>query len=153
MKKHGGVFSRGAYARARGKGRQDEMNGTERAFAAWLDSRVTNGPTPDLGGEVVAWSFQPVKLRLADRTWYTADFGVQVLAPSGSEYLLVEVKGGVKGKDGRVTAFDPGGGLVKAKIARELHPFRLVIAVVRSIPKRDGGGVLIQIEDPTQDKE
>lgn len=46
------------------------MNGSERRYAAHLEHRVRKG-------EVAAFWFEPVKFRLADKTWLTVDFMVK----------------------------------------------------------------------------
>lgn len=76
----------------------DGMNKTEARFAAELDWLKRDGA-------VVAWWFGAVKLRLADRTWYTPDF--LVLYPDG-RLRFVEIKG-----------FMRDDAAVKFKVARE----------------------------------
>ena len=92
------------------------MNGMEARYAQELERRR-------MAGEVSHWSFEAMKLRLADRTWYTPDF--RVLMPDGS-IECHEVKG-----------FREAAGQVKIKVAAELHPFRFVM-VRRSSKKKDG---------------
>ena len=60
-----------------------KMNKTEAAYAAHLDVLKA-------AGEIVAWWFEPFKLRLADRTWYTVDF---LVWHPGGVAECVEVKG------------------------------------------------------------
>jgi len=44
-----------------------QMNGSEQRYAHRLELlRIT--------GQVAWWAFEPVKFRLADKTWYTPDF-------------------------------------------------------------------------------
>lgn len=81
------------------------MNKTEAAYAAILEARR-------LAGEIHRWDFEPVKLRLADRTYYTPDFRV-ILANMEVEYH--EVKG-----------FWRDDARVKLKVAAEQHPYRFV---------------------------
>jgi len=64
-------------AQARGR-----MNGTERAYAIRLEAMKASG-------DVIHYAFEAVKLRLADRTWYTPDF--LVVTPDRIEFH--EVKG------------------------------------------------------------
>lgn len=106
--------------RARGRAPQHtpgKMNQTERAYAAELAALKVAG--------VVAWfEFEPVKLRLADRTHYTPDFMV-MLADGSIE--CHEVKG-----------FWEDDARVKIKVAARLYPIRFVALKPRA--KRDGGG-------------
>lgn len=68
-----------------GRHRQGEMNKTELAYAEHLD--LLKG-----AGELYAWFFESLKLRLGERCWYTPDF--LVIPCSGEErYELHEVKG------------------------------------------------------------
>lgn len=66
-----------------------------------------------LAGEIVRWDFSPVKLRLADKTFYTPDFRV-IMADMTEEYH--EVKG-----------FLRDDAMVKIKVAAEQHPYRFVM--------------------------
>ena len=61
-------------------------------------------------GEVLGWKFEPLKLRLADKTFYTPDFLV-ILADGTIE--LAEVKGGGGWEDDA---------RVKIKVAAETFP-------------------------------
>jgi len=90
------------------------MNKLEASYAEYLGLRK-------IGGEVFAWWFESVKLRLADKTWYTPDFMV-MLADGTLE--LHEVKGGYFEDDARV----------KWKATAEAYPmFRFIVA-----KRRDG---------------
>ena len=93
----------------RGRARQHtpgRMNKTEEKYAKeMLETRI-------LAGEVVAYWFDSHKLRLADNTWYTPDFMVQ-LASGEIEYH--EIKGHWE-DDARV----------KIKVAASLYPFRFL---------------------------
>jgi hypothetical protein len=86
----------------------DGMNKVEREYAGMLQVRK-------MAGELAHWSFEPIKIRLADRTFYTPDFLV-VLAAGDLE--LHEVKGGLVMDDARV----------KFKVCAEHFPARLVWA-------------------------
>ncbi|VWB70187.1 hypothetical protein [Burkholderia lata] len=86
------------------------MNKTEAAYAELLAARVHVG-------EILEFKFESVKLRLADRTWYTPDFAL-VLADGTRE--IHEVKGHWT-DDARV----------KIKVAAELYPYDRFIAVRR----------------------
>lgn len=86
------------------------MNKTEAAYAELLAARVHCG-------EIVEFKFESLKLRLADRTWYTPDFAI--VLPDGAREIH-EVKGHWT-DDARV----------KIKVAAELYPHYLFIAVRR----------------------
>lgn len=103
---------------ALGRLKSGTMNGTEKRYAEVLESRR-------LAGEVAWFKFEAIKLRLADRTFYEADFFV-MLADGTLE--VHEIKGGPIEDDAAV----------KLKCAADIFPFRFF--VVRAIPKRDGGG-------------
>lgn len=82
-----------------------EMNKTEAAYAAYLEMLKH-------AGEIADYRFEAVKLRLADKTFYTPDF--IVLAPDGV-LEMHEVKGFWE-EDARV----------KIKVAAAQFPFRFV---------------------------
>ncbi|EKS9798250.1 DUF1064 domain-containing protein [Burkholderia cepacia] len=86
------------------------MNKTEAAYAELLAARVHLG-------EILEFKFESLKLRLADRTWYTPDFAL-VLADGTRE--IHEVKGHWT-DDARV----------KIKVAAELYPYYRFSAVRR----------------------
>lgn len=81
------------------------MNRTEAQYAQRLEERLQNGG--------IAWfKFEAVKLRLADKTFYTPDFAV-MLADGTLE--MHEVKG-----------FWEDDARVKVKVAASLYPFRFI---------------------------
>jgi len=86
------------------------MNKTEAAYAELLAARVHVG-------EILEFKFESIKLRLADRTWYTPDFAL--VLPDGAREIH-EVKGHWT-DDARV----------KVKVAAELYPYYRFIAVRR----------------------
>lgn len=93
-----------------------KMNKTETAYAELLEGRK-------LMGEILGWRFEAYKLRLADNTFFTADFVVQL--PSG-EIQLHEVKASTKA--GKTLIEDDAA--VKIKVAAEQFPeFRFCLAV------------------------
>lgn len=94
-------------AKATGKSRTSGMNKTECDYARHLELLQR-------AGELRSFAFEPWKLRLADRTFYTPDF--VVVLPNG-EIECHEVKG-----------FMRDDAAVKLKVAAELHPFRFVLA-------------------------
>jgi len=86
------------------------MNKTEAAYAEILK-------LSQMAGEVRWWAYEPIKFRLAKRTWYTPDF------------LVV-------GSDGRIEAIEVKGFLrddaaVKFKFAREKFPWINFCMVIR----------------------
>lgn len=106
--------------RARTQPKRDgSMNRLETKYAEYLEALR-------LAGRVVRWDFEPEKLRLADRTYYTPDF--RLVLPDGIvEYH--EVKGTWIGNEHN---------RVKLKVAAELHPYTFRAVMAR--PKKDGGG-------------
>lgn len=92
-------------ARGRPRPRRSGMNATEARYAAHL--ALLAG-----AGEVAWYAFQPIKLRLADRTWYEPDFLVML---AGGELECHEVKG-----------FWEDDARVKIKVAAETYPMRFV---------------------------
>lgn len=94
----------------RGKGRTQpkrdgSMNKTEARYALHLTDLLRLG-------QVARFDFEPEKLRLADRTFYTPDF--RVLLPDGSVEFH-EVKG-----------FWEDDARVKIKVAADQHPYTFV---------------------------
>ncbi len=90
---------------ARGRMPAGTMNKTEAAFAAHLELQKH-------AGEVLWWKFEPLKLRLADTTFYTPDFAV---LQSDGVLELCEIKG-----------FWRDDARVKIKVAASLYPFRFI---------------------------
>jgi hypothetical protein len=89
---------------ASGSVRQVEMNKTEARYAQHLEGRR-------IAGEVEWYAFEALKLRLADRTFYTPDFAVML---STGAMECHEVKGGHWEDDARV----------KIKVAARMFPMR-----------------------------
>lgn len=98
------------------------MNKLEEAYAAYLEILRA-------GGQIAAYAFEPLKLRLADRTWYSIDFLVELADGSLEAH---EVKGHWE-DDARV----------KYKVAAELHPW-LTFRAVRKQARAAGGGWIIE---------
>jgi len=90
---------------ALGRLKTGTMNKTEAAYAQLLELRQR-------AGEILWYKFEGIKLRLADKTFYTPDFAV--LAADGV-LELHEVKG-VWLDDARV----------KIKVAAEIYPLRFI---------------------------
>lgn len=93
------------------------MNKTEAAYSEHLEAKR-------IAGAVLWFAFEPIKLRLADNTFYSPDFGV--IAADGV-LEMHEVKG-----------FWADDARVKIKVAADRFPFRFVAA--RPRPKNKGGG-------------
>lgn len=107
------AFSRGGRVRPRKRQAPGTMNKTEAAYAARL-------ALLQRAGEIQSFRFEPIKFRLADRTFYTPDFMVVI----GDEIQFHEVKGGYVEDDAAV----------KFKAAAEMYPefeFQMVFAEVK----------------------
>lgn len=106
-------------ARGRGVRRQPGvMNKTEAAYNLDLKRRK-------IAGDVLWYAFDAVKLRLADKTFYTPDF-IVMLADLRIQFH--EVKGGFWEDDARV----------KIKVAAAMYPFEFYALQPRG--KSAGGG-------------
>lgn len=92
-----------------------EMNKTESAYSMFLASEMKNGS--------IDWfEFDAVKLRLADKTFYTPDFMVMM---SDGTIEIHEVKGATKNKvTGQSKPWVEDDAAVKIKVAARLFPFR-----------------------------
>jgi hypothetical protein len=95
------------------------MNKAEARYASHLEllKRAKNDP-------LVEWRFEPMKLQLAKRTWYTPDF----LLVYPGHFEVHEFKGFWK-DDARV----------KIKVAAQLYPWFKFVGV-QEVPKKAGGG-------------
>jgi hypothetical protein len=87
-----------------------KMNKTESAYANVLELRKK-------AGEVKRWVFEPIKFRLADKTYYTPDFMVTF----DDHIEFHEVKG-----------FWEDDARVKIKVVAEIFPEFLFLAVKKS---------------------
>lgn len=105
---------------ALGRLKPGQMNKTEAAYAAYLESEKH-------AGEVLWYSFEGIKLKLAPNTHLTVDFAVM-----GRDGVL-EMRD-VKGSK----AIVQDDSRAKIKIAASLFPFRF--ALVYPVPKSKGGG-------------
>lgn len=94
---------------ARGRHRPGVMNKTEAAYGSTLEERKASG-------ELSWYAFEGIKLRLADKTFYTPDFFVM---SSDGTLECHEVKG-----------FWEDDARVKIKVAAEKFPFKF-IAIMR----------------------
>lgn len=102
---------------ALGRLKTGQMNKTESEYCQLLELRKR-------AGEVVWYRFEGVKLRLADKTFYTPDFAVML---NTGEMEMHEVKG-----------FWADDARVKIKVAAEQYPFRFI--AVKPKAKKAGGG-------------
>lgn len=89
------------------------MNGLEREYSLYLDVLKARG-------EILAWWFEGVKLKLADKCYYTVDF--LVMLPDGTLEGR-EVKGAKKKPNGEEGYWVEDDAKVKIKIAAEMFPF------------------------------
>jgi hypothetical protein len=101
---------------ALGRLKNGEMNATEARYEKHLKTRMQSG-------EVVWYSFEGMKFRLADKTFFLPDFVVQL---ASGEVELHEVKG--------AKAIFMDDAKVKIKVASEAFPFRFIAA----FPKKNG---------------
>lgn len=90
---------------ALGRLKEREMNKTERAYAAKLE-------TEKMAGLILWYEFEPLKLRLADGCQYEIDF---LVLTADRSLEVHEVKG-----------YWTDDALVKIKVAAEKFPFRFV---------------------------
>lgn len=94
-----------------------QMNKTETAYAALLE-------TLKVAGRIQWFRFEGLKLRLADKTFYTPDFAVM---RDDGVMECHECKG-----------FWMDDARVKIKVAAEMYPFRFMAA--KQLSKKSGGG-------------
>lgn len=94
------------------------MNKTEEAYAAYLEQQK-------YAGQVLWYKFEGIKLRLANKTFYTVDFFVM---PVSRELEAHEVKG-----------FWTDDARVKIKVAADMYPVFKFVAIKKAA-KSDGGG-------------
>lgn len=107
------------YGRGVNRNRRDgSMNGLEKRYAAYLETKLR-------AGTLARYTFEPVKFRLADKSYYTPDF--MLMLPDG-EIQFHEVKGGLWLANART----------KLKVCAELHPFAFYAVTAKLV--RDGGG-------------
>lgn len=98
------------------------MNRTEVAYAAYLEQLKYEG-------KVLWFKFEGIKLRLADKTFYTVDFFVM---PASRELEAHEVKG-----------FWTDDARVKIKVAAGMYPVFKFIAIKKE-SKAGGGGWAVE---------
>jgi hypothetical protein len=102
---------------ALGRLKSGVMNNAEKLYSEHL-KRLEHD------GEITWHKFEGLKLRLADKTFYTPDFAVML---SNGQIELHEVKG-----------FWQDDARAKIKIAADMYPFRFIAVKVQS--KKNGGG-------------
>jgi predicted nuclease of restriction endonuclease-like RecB superfamily len=102
---------------AKGHNKKGKMNQTEAEFAAFLERGKQ-------AGEILWYTFEGIRLRLADNTFYVPDF--QALHKDLS-LVIYEVKG-----------FWTEKARVKIKVAADKFPFIFIAAM--KVPKKNGGG-------------
>ncbi len=107
---------------ALGRLKTGERNKTEQAYEDFLAARQR-------AGQIAWFAFEGVKLRLADKTFYTPDYAVML---ADGQMEMHEVKG-----------FWQDDARVKIKVAAELFPFRFLAVKPRT--KKDGGGWSVEV--------
>lgn len=99
------------------------MNKTEQAYAELLEEQKA-------AGLVLDWKFHPMRIRLADNTYYEVDF---LVFHADHTLAIHETKGGYTSDKGQL----------KIKLVAELMPwFGFYKAVKRA--KKDGGGFALE---------
>ena len=101
---------------ALGRLKQGQMNKTEKEYSERLKLLKYLG-------EILWFKFEGIKLRLADKTFYSPDFVVMM---ESGEMQIHEVKG-----------YMMDDANVKIKVAAEMYPFRFFI--IRKNKKKNGG--------------
>lgn len=117
------MFGRKRFAKGRLTRRvPGSMTKLEEAYGRLLDAELSKG-------RIVRYSFESVRLKLADRTYYNPDY--YVLCADGT-VELVEVKGSWAAPNQDMSR-------VKIKVAADKYPEFRFVAVTR-LPKKKGGG-------------
>lgn len=98
---------------------KSKMNKTEAEYAELLEKRRLNG-------EVIAWKFHPMNVRLADNTFYEVDF---LVVAKNLEVQIHETKG----------TYTTEVGNIKIKLCAEVLPWFRFIKCMKQ-PKKLGGG-------------
>lgn len=102
---------------ALGRMREGSLNKTEARFAQYLEAEKA-------AGRIIWYKFEAIKLRLADKTFYTADF---FALNAQSQLVVYEVKG--------ARAIFADDARVKTKCAAEAFPFAFFVVY----PNKSGG--------------
>lgn len=104
--------------RALGRLPKGKMNKTEAAYAQRLESLKHSGA-------VIDWKFHPMRVRLAENTYYEVDF---LVMHADMTLAIHEVKGG----------FTTDKGQLKIKLCAEVLPFFRMFKA-RKLPAKQGG--------------
>lgn len=102
---------------------KNRMNKTEQAYAERLTAEVA-------AGKVLDWKFHPLRVRLADNTYYEIDF---LVLNADMTLAIHETKGG----------FTTDKGQMKIKLCAEVLPYFRMIKATK-LPKSKGGGWAIE---------
>lgn len=112
---------------AKGRLPKGTMNKTESAYAEHLEAQR-------LAGDILGWKFHPLRVRLADNTYYEVDF---LVLQADLVLAIHETKGG----------FTTDKGQLKIKLCAEVLPWFRMLKVTK-LPAKDGGGW--RVEDFTR---
>ncbi|QRE00635.1 hypothetical protein [Pseudomonas phage Itty13] len=99
------------------------MNKTEREYADLLDQQKA-------AGEIIDYKFHPMRIRLADNTYYEVDF---LVLHADQSLAIHETKGGFTSEKGQM----------KIKLVAELMPWFGFFKAVKQA-KKDGGGFRLE---------
>lgn len=109
--------------KSKGRLPKGHMNDTEKAYAEFLEQRK-------IAGEIVSYKFHPMRVRLADNTYYEVDF---IVVKADMVLEIHEVKGG----------FTSDKGQLKIKLCAESLPYFGMFKATKQT-KKAGGGFLIE---------
>jgi len=104
---------------ALGRLAKDQMNKTERAYSVLLDEEKRQGL-------VIDWKFHPMRVRLADNTFYEVDF---LVLHADMRLAIHETKGGFVTQHGQM----------KIKLCAEVLPYFRMIKATKLSQKQGGG--------------
>ncbi|MBF6987233.1 hypothetical protein [Cupriavidus sp. IK-TO18] len=104
---------------ALGRMPKDVMNKTERAYSALLEEEKRQGL-------VIDWKFHPMRVRLADNTFYEVDF---LVLHDDMRLAIHETKGG----------FVTSHGQMKIKLCAEVLPYFRMVKATKLSAKQGGG--------------
>jgi len=109
--------------RALGRLPKGKMNKTETEYARRLEALRTMG-------KVIGWKFHPMRVRLADNTYYEVDF---LVLHDDMTLAIHETKGG----------FTTDKGQMKIKLCAEVMPWFQMIKATK-LPVKKGGGWILE---------
>jgi hypothetical protein len=98
---------------------KDQMNKTERAYSVLLDEEKRQGL-------VIDWKFHPMRVRLADNTFYEVDF---LVLHADMKLAIHETKGGFVTQHGQM----------KIKLCAEVLPYFRMVKATKLTAKQGGG--------------